>query len=330
MNKIIILLIFSIGLQAAAQSRESQFADFAAKELMQTKKASRRIEFEGANKRKIVGYYFGEGKSGKAVVISPGWSEPSLLYLETVFDLRAAGYDVYIIDHRGQGESDRIISCECSHVEKYNYYIDDFISFMNNHVLINKHEKIFVLGHSMGGAIAALALNQIPGAIDRLILTTPLFEANTGEIPKWLAQLAARVLVNIGYAEKRRLLDGDRPLTFSNNRWTQSEVRWNFAKSTSDSLGAPKIKYFTNGWLNEVFKMTDEVKARGNKLLMIPTLIVQAETDAYVVSEEQNRICELSSSCKVSRIAGSWHSVLLEKDQVREKTLQSILKFLAD
>jgi alpha-beta hydrolase superfamily lysophospholipase len=63
---------------------------------------------------------------------------------------------------------------------------------------------------------------------------------------------------------------------------------------------------------------------------MMPTLIVQAQTDAYVVSEEQNRVCELSNNCKVIRIEGSWHSLLLEKDQVREKTLQAILKFLAD
>src|SRR5690242_13298402 len=37
-----------------------------------------------------------------ALVVSPGRREPLLRYCEVVHDLQSSGYDVYLIDHRGQ------------------------------------------------------------------------------------------------------------------------------------------------------------------------------------------------------------------------------------
>ena len=41
------------------------------------------------------------------LVISPGQGEPALKYAELVYDLKDTGYDIFVIDHRGQGASDR-------------------------------------------------------------------------------------------------------------------------------------------------------------------------------------------------------------------------------
>ena len=67
-----------------------------------------------------------------ALVIAPGRSEPSYEYAETAIDFIARGFaPVYVIDHRGQGLSPRLLEDpDKSHVEDFDDYIQDFTQFV--------------------------------------------------------------------------------------------------------------------------------------------------------------------------------------------------------
>lgn len=308
--------------------RENNYQHFQKNEFSKILEKSEKFKFRGVKDKQLVGYYFpAEEKNKKVVAISPGWSEPSRLYLELVYDLNRVGFDVYIMDHRGQGESERFIDCECSHIDNSLYYVQDFKKFLTDYILIKNPEQLIVFGHSMGAAVAALAASDMPEKINRLVLSAPLFQVNTGAFPEFAARLIVSSLVQLGWGQARRPFDSDGPSEFSTNRWTQSRPRYEYAKWLSNDLGAPKIKYFTNRWLHELFKLTDALNNKHEELLKAPTLILQAETEHYVLSIRQDEICRAASQCTLIQIPKSRHCIFLETDEVRAQAVQALLSF---
>ena len=287
-------------------------------------------QFVGQNQIPINSYFYSKGLSSKLIIVSPGWSEPALLYLEFVKDFLVRGYDIAILDHRGQGESGRFLDCQCSHVDSFQNYVADLVSFIEQSSQKSKYKEVILFGHSMGGAIAALAAHQRPERIDKLVLSAPLFQTNTREIPLWLAQALTKSLVLFGFGESRRPFDKDRTPSFETNKWTQSKKRWQLAKRTGDSLSVPKIRYFTNQWLNEVFKMTGEIQKKGGDLFVRPTLLLQAETDYFVSNEAHSQICGASSLCRIEKIPKSWHSLFLDEDRPRLAAIEATEDFLSE
>jgi lysophospholipase len=92
----------------------------------------------------IRGMSFQRNDSDRAIVISSGRTESFLKYREVVFDLWQAGYSVSIMDHRGQGLSERILKApkgadadtsrathEIGYVDRFDDYVDDLKSFVD-------------------------------------------------------------------------------------------------------------------------------------------------------------------------------------------------------
>ncbi len=103
----------------------------------------------------------GLGKKG-ALVIAPGRAEGSPEYYETALDFIKNGYSpVYVIDHRGQGLSPRILENSFkSHVDDFMNYVSD-LDYAVEDILENLKKLGFVKGktplmyasNSMGGGI---------------------------------------------------------------------------------------------------------------------------------------------------------------------------------
>ena len=125
------------------------------------------------------------GAKGSAVV-SPGRTESSLKYLETAYDLIERGYSpVFVIDHRGQGLSPRLLeNTNIGHVKYFSHYVDDFEDFMNQIVMgknskANK-KKLYLLSNSMGGAISILYFQRMRenSPIRHALLFGPMIKIN--------------------------------------------------------------------------------------------------------------------------------------------------------
>ncbi len=86
--------------------------------------------------------------------------------LEVAYDLFHCGFDVMIIDHRGQGRSGRLLSdTHRGHVVNFSDYVDDLAALWQQQVVPGHWRKRFILAHSMGGAIATLFSATLPGAL---------------------------------------------------------------------------------------------------------------------------------------------------------------------
>ncbi|MGL4608291.1 MAG: lysophospholipase [Trueperaceae bacterium] len=108
--------------------------------------------------------------SPKAVVIlSHGYAEHSSRYQHLANHLVRNGFGVYALDHRGHGRSEG----ERANVKVFNEYIHDLNTFVNKVREKHPHLKRFLLGHSMGGAIAAQLVLEQPNQVTGLLLSSP-------------------------------------------------------------------------------------------------------------------------------------------------------------
>jgi alpha-beta hydrolase superfamily lysophospholipase len=127
--------------------------------------------FTGQNNVKIF-YQYWQIKNPKAVlVIAHGFGEHSGRYVEMAQHYNDFGMSVYALDHRGHGRSEG----DRWNVEKFDYFLDDLHYYIENIVkkVENSNKPYFLLGHSMGGEIAAKYALVYPQDVDYIILSSP-------------------------------------------------------------------------------------------------------------------------------------------------------------
>mgnify|MGYP006170229015 CR=1 FL=1 len=95
-------------------------------------------------------------------MLSPGRIEAGQKYQEFCFDLYQAGFTVHLIDHRGQGASDRVSADRhLGDVADFQHYVQDVGLFMAKFSSQMPGPKL-LMAHSMGGAIASAYLAKAP------------------------------------------------------------------------------------------------------------------------------------------------------------------------
>jgi acylglycerol lipase len=128
-----------------------------------------------------------EGTPRAVVVIAHGVSEHADRYSHVAERLTGAGYAVYALDHRGHGRSggkravvDRMARAVAD--------VDTLIRLVRSE---QPNRKLFLLGHSMGGAISLEYALKHQERIDALVLSAP---ATDLEAASAFELLASRVL----------------------------------------------------------------------------------------------------------------------------------------
>ena len=99
-----------------------------------------------------------------AVVLCHGFTESAEKYREMTYYFLQAGYSVFAPDLRGHGRSYREIEDpSLTHVGKFSEYVSDLDRFVEKIVRPNAvNLPLYLFGHSMGGAVAALYLSAHP------------------------------------------------------------------------------------------------------------------------------------------------------------------------
>lgn len=275
--------------------------------------------------------FFGHDKNKKLLVIAPGRGESSLKYAEAIFDLQSKGLDILVLDHRGQGFSERYSLCpDNGYVESHSDYIEDF-KFVVDHFKGKKHyKKCHLLAHSMGAAIGLAATLQDENLFQGMILCSPMLKIKTRGVPAPLAKLILILTEKMRWAHRplyRNLSDVRGG--FTNNPKTSCWERFQFhmemdTKHPQIKLGPPTLK-----WLSEGLSLSRQVfKERKN--FKLPILLMQAEEDALVCPKAQDRFAHEVKNCRIIRLKNSRHEILNESNDIRNRAFVQIDKFLKE
>lgn len=294
--------------------------------------------FIGHKNLKIVFTKFGIARGAKgSLVIAPGRTESSLKYLETAYDFIQAGYSpVYVINHRGQGLSERSLSDpQKGHVDDYGDYAKDFQKFME-FVLLDKRvdgNRLYAVAHSLGGSVITDYSMNYRSPFKAVAMSAPLYK-----IPNQDEETLLRDTFLACYIQFKcnSYIPNGGPFrwedrSFDNNDVTHSQVRFGYRdhlwrKWPTLQLGSPTIR-----WVRETVQAN--IKRRDiNRLGTIssPFLILQAEQELVVDNAGHAPVCQrMGKRCRLERVSGSRHEMLMESDSIRTPVVQRMLRFFA-
>lgn len=286
--------------------------------------------FDGLNLR----YYHasqGEGKEPKGcIVMLHGYCGFWGKFHEVAHFFWQAGFDVFFLEQRGHGYSGRQIDDkDMVHVIDYADYISDVKTFMDKIVMpsAGKLPKI-IYAHSMGGAIAALFLEEHPEYFDAAVLSSPMFSIKTGSTPSIAVKLlCAKIrLLNqehLPFPGGKRF-DGIPSFETSSAR---SEKRYNYIFNQRLADEHYHSYMMSNGWGAASFKATARLLRRASKV-KTPVLLLTAGNDALVNMSGHEKFAKRASNVQHINYEDSKHEIYNDVDEVREKYFNDIFTFI--
>ncbi|MEN8248443.1 MAG: alpha/beta fold hydrolase [Bacteroidota bacterium] len=280
-------------------------------------------------KADIVIYYkiFKHNKEEKgAILISAGRTEAAIKYKEIIFDLYNNGYSVYIHDHRGQGLSGRMIDDpEMGYVDTFQFFIDDMKFFYDNMLKVANHEKVYLLAHSMGGAIGMTYIEQNPNDFNAAAFSSPML----GLVPPSCTAVKLFNSEEPKYALGESKYHDDK-VAFEDNKLSGSEIRYNrmnaaFAKEPKARLGGATYQW--------VYKSCQQFDSMNNNIdkIQTPFILFSAENEQIVDVMAHQRFVEKAQAmgklCVAYVVENAQHELLIEKDEQRIETINETLDF---
>jgi len=267
-----------------------------------------------------------------AIVISHGFCEFTRKFDEVIYYFFQAGYSVYMIDHRGHGYSQRAVDDWSKvYIHSYEEYVQDFHNFITQ--IVSKdavHKDLVLYAHSMGGAIAALFLEQYPDIFSCAILSSPMLEIDCGKTPApivWLFTLYKKLVgSDEDYVSGHGAFDGIPQFEDSS---CLSEARYNdvFTKRLQDknyqTYGATCA--WTLASLRGVRKLNKYAK-----LVKTPILLFQAGCDTTVKPGGQKKFSIKSKNTKLVVIPKSKHEIFNATTEIRREYYHKIFDFIEE
>lgn len=271
----------------------------------------------------------------KAVVILHGYTECAEKFRELFWYFIQAGYSVFAMDHRGHGYSVREIEdLSVTHVDDFNQYLRDLEQFMDAVVRPRMGDApLYLFGHSMGGALAAIALMEHPEWFARAVLNAPMIKCVTGSVPSWVAEAIVKAECMLGRGNKRAIVgkpfDPERE-TFEGSHST-SRPRFDYFQKKR--IATPQYQNCspTNAWLREAIGVTRRLLNPDEAAkIKTPLLLIQAGLDSIVRLPEQAQFVKLVPGAKLICMDDAKHEIYCNEDAVLRPYLQYILDFYGE
>jgi lysophospholipase len=264
-----------------------------------------------------------------SIILSPGRTEFIEKYLETATDLLERGFNILIVDPRGQGLSDRLLEDKMkSYVDSFQDYADD-LAFVTEELSSFLPKPHIVMGHSMGGTIVLQSV--LSGVINpsAIVCSAPMLGLYDLDTP--LMKGAIRALAAMGLKTKNLPFQRQRnglPVPFNSNKLTSDKDRYRhwaayFQTSPRLRVGPP-----TYGWIVQALKSMAWLNRNAGEL-NIPCLIVAAGADP-IVDPASNEDFASKARATFKVVPGALHELFLERDVYRDQFFAAFDEFLED
>lgn len=263
------------------------------------------------------------------LILVNGRASNLLKWTEVAYDFYQRGFDVLAFDHRGQGYSQRLLpDTYKGHIDHFEYYLDDLDAVIHQVCLKYRYQQQIMLAHSFGGLISSHYLAKYPHAINKLILTAPLFSLKL-RYPI-LSALAVHLMVLLGQGSRmiKQSKNNDEltPLFDDSLNSCKSRLLWIsriHRRYPELGLGNPTFQWL-HQCLNQVLKLPQALQK-----INIPVLILQAEQEKLICNQcTQNISQQYLSQVQLKTIVNAKHELLFERDQIRNTSFEYICQFI--
>lgn len=262
-----------------------------------------------------------------SIIFCPGRTEFIEKYFETIEDFLDRGFNVLMLDPRGQGLSDRLLEDRLkSFVGNFQDYADDF-AFITETFAADLPKPHLAMGHSMGGCIVLLAVLSgaaNPNAVICCAPMTGIFDVETR-----FTEYFIRAFNIMGFSKKNipfQKQNNGLPVPFKGNKLTSDYER--FQKWASYFKTTPELRVAgpTFRWVRQSLWAMNYVN-RNARQLKIPGLIVAAGGDS-IVDPASN--AEFARRAKVDYkvVPSSRHEIFMEKDVFRNQIFEVFDTFI--
>lgn len=274
------------------------------------------------------------GEPKGTMVMVPGFREPIEKYFETMRDMTARGYDVFIMDWRGQGGSERYLPNEPQKPFSLGFDRDirDLHKFINDIVKPADDQKIVLCAHSMGGHLGLRYAKEHPDTFDCMITTAPMFEIETSVFPRPVAKRMVQ------FAKTGRILEKFMPggsewqpgkKKYADNHLCSDPLRWQAQEAAMEQKPELRVGDATYGWLYHAFASIEILNKEDYlKEIKIPVLMATPQADVIVDIKAQVRASGIMPDCTRVDLPGAKHEVWMEKDEHRNVWLKAVDDFL--
>jgi lysophospholipase len=334
--------------QSIEYTKEEQLTTRLSNEIKQFWQQGLFASFNGVEKTRINYAAFTQIDEAECIVVVTGRSESYLKYQELTFDLHQQGFNVFLIDHRGQGLSQRLLANHNKgYVKDFDHYAIDLHQFINdivnpdctNNLNSVKQKKSHLLAHSMGGAIAVRMMQLFPLSVKSAVLTSPMIAVNNGSIPNWLAKtiIYSGNKFDAWFSDEANYFMGQKGFAitpFAENELTQSSVRYQHFAELYQKNKEIQLGGVTTHWLAESIAANKNIFSDLDKL-STPILLMQSGEDTVVSNEAQNEFCQQlyqinKQYCPEGKpfvIENAFHELLFEQDKYRTPAIDKALSW---
>ena len=240
------------------------------------------------------------------VFLCHGLGEHSGRYKHLINMLRDRQVSFFALDHKGHGKS----GGKRGHTERFTDYCQDIHQYINTLIRPEFPDlPLILLGHSMGGVIAALHVLMFPDDVDALVLSSPAFEPTIpiSPVQRLAAKMLVRFMPRLSQASKLN------PEDLSSDDETVTAY-------LKDPLVHNRI---TIQWFIEFSRATSQCLERGPEITM-PLLIFQGANDVIVSADGSRRFYDQVASLdkRIKMFNGLRHEAMNESPEKREPVLR--------
>jgi acylglycerol lipase len=249
-----------------------------------------------------------EGDPRAIVVIAHGASEHSSRYAHVADRLVSAGYAVYALDHRGHGRSEG----KRAQLDRLDHVIADLRAFVDLAAGRHPGVPVYLLGHSMGGAISIAYAVRHEDTLAGLVLSDPVADPHAANaVTRALSRVISTIAPDLGvYSVDPSLVSRDPAVV---QGYEQDPLVYH------GKLPARTVAELTGA----VQRFPDDVPG-----LRLPLLVMHGSADKLVPEAGSRMVHERAGSeDKTLEIwDGLYHEILNEPEQ--DQVIQGIVDWL--
>lgn len=231
-----------------------------------------------------------------ALVVVHGLKDHGARYDDLATRMAAHGHAVYALDHQGHGRSDGAPQ----YVDDFHRYVDDVATLVARVRAREGAVPVFVLGHSMGGAIATLYVLDHPRDVQGLILSAPALATDAGAVTRGGARFLGAVAPGAG------------ALALDESRFCHDPAVYE-AMQRDPLVHHERVPARTAvGLLDAIARIQRDMEQ-----ITVPLLVMHGTADEITVPAGSDDLARRARSADRTRwrFTGAWHDLLHEPNR---------------